>query len=225
MIESPYAKVKNGKITKEIVYLNALEEEGYNIAHGATPYDSDSGDMLENKVEVRRDGKPQLVLKKEVDFIDVSPNQPFSVATSTIPFLEHNDANRALMGSNMQKQAVPCIVPEAPLVATGIEEKLARDTGRVIIAGEEGEIIAVDAKHIVVLNQKSKKTEYKLINFSRTNSFTTFHQRPVVSVGQKIKKAMSWPTPPQPTKGRWLWDKTFWSPFFPGEALIMKMPS
>lgn len=188
MIETPYAKVKNGKITKEMVYLNALEEESYNIAHGATPYDNESGDLLVDNVEVRRDGKPQVVSKKEVDFIDVSPNQPFSVATSMIPFLEHNDANRALMGSNMQKQSVPCIVPEAPLVATGIEEKAAKDTGRVIVAKEDGEVVAVDAKHIVIENGKGKKIEHKLINFSRTNNFTSFHQRPLISVGQKIKK-------------------------------------
>ncbi len=188
MIETPYAKVKNGKITKEIVYLNALEEETSNIAHGATPYDGETNEIIGDKIEVRRDGKPEVVSKKEVDYIDVAPNQPFSVATSMIPFLEHNDANRALMGSNMQKQSVPCIVPEAPLVATGIEEKAAKDTGRVITAEEDGEIVAVDAKHIVFENSKGKKKEYKLINFSRTNNFTSFHQRPVVSVGEKVKK-------------------------------------
>ncbi|MEK9168018.1 MAG: DNA-directed RNA polymerase subunit beta [Patescibacteria group bacterium] len=186
MIETPYAKVKNGKVTKEIMYLNAFEEEKYKIAHGATPYDKD-GNILSDTVEIRKAGRPEAVSKMEADFIDIAPNQAFSIATSMIPFLEHDDANRALMGSNMQKQAVPCIVPEAPLVATGIEGRAARDTGRLILAIEEGVVTKVDARKITV---KGKKDEYvyKLVNFSRTNSFTVFHQRPIVSLGDKVKK-------------------------------------
>ncbi|MES3006062.1 MAG: hypothetical protein V4664_03895 [Patescibacteria group bacterium] len=135
MIETPYAKVKSGKITKEIVYLNALEEEGHKIAHAATNYDK-SGQISEEILEVRMKGKPIMVRREDVDYIDVATDQAFSVSTSMIPFLNHDDANRSLMGSNMQKQATPCIIPEAPLVATGIEDKAALDTGRVIVAPE-----------------------------------------------------------------------------------------
>ncbi len=137
VIETPYVRVKNGKITGEIVYMNALEEEKYNIAHAGTPRD-ENGNILVDTVEARVKTSPGIISKKEIDFIDVATNQAFSLATSMIPFLEHNDANRALMGSNMQKQAVPCIVPMAPLVGTGMEEVIARDSGRLIIAEEAG---------------------------------------------------------------------------------------
>lgn len=188
MIETPYAKVKDGKITKEIVYLNALEEEQYNIAHAATPVNED-GKITVEEVEVRHSGDPALVAPSDVHFIDVSTTQAFSVATSMIPFLNHDDANRALMGSNMQKQATPCIVPEAPLVATGIEGEAAADTGRIVLAKEDGVVTAVDAKHVVVKSDKTGKyQEHKLISFSRTNGFTAFHQRVVVSLGDKVKK-------------------------------------
>ena len=187
MIETPYAKVKAGKVTKEIVYLNALEEENYFIAHAATQYDKD-GKILEAVVEVRQNGKPSLVRREDVNFIDVSTNQAFSIATNMIPFLNHDDANRALMGSNMQKQATPCIIPEAPLVATGIEAKAAEYTGRIVLAPEDGTISAVDASKVVFKNAKGKETTYKLVSFQRTNGFTAYHQRPVVSLGQKVKK-------------------------------------
>ena len=187
MIETPYAKVENGKVTDEIKYLNAHEEEGYNIAHGATPY-NDNMEITEEFVEVRKGSEPNLVRKEDVHFIDVATNQAFSIATSMIPFLEHNNANRALMGSNMQKQATPSIVPEAPLVATGIEEGAARDTGRVVISKGDGVITHVDAKKIIVENGKKEKMEYDLVNFARTNAFSVFHQRPAVALGQKIKK-------------------------------------
>ena len=187
MVETPYAKVKNGKITKEICYLNALEEENHNIAHAANEYNKD-GLIINEDVEVRLNGEPQLVKRSEVDFIDVATNQAFSIATSMIPFLNHDDANRALMGSNMQKQAVPCIIPEVPLVATGIEAKAALDTGRVIVSDEDGIIAYVDAKKVVIENSKGKQKTYNLVQFSRTNNFTAFHQRPAVNLGQKIKK-------------------------------------
>ncbi|MBI2120198.1 MAG: DNA-directed RNA polymerase subunit beta [Parcubacteria group bacterium] len=187
VIETPYAKVKDGKITKEIVYFNALEEEGYKIAHGATPH-SEDGEILEEKVEVRIGAHPVLVDKRDVDYIDVAPNQAFSVATSMIPFLEHNDANRALMGSNMQRQATPCIVPEAPFVATGIEGKAARDAGRMVLSNEDGTVSYVDSRKVIVKDGKGKEHAYNLVNFSRTNSFVMLHQRPSVSVGQKVSK-------------------------------------
>jgi len=188
MIETPYVKVKNGVITGEIKYYNALEEENFKIAHGATQYD-DKNKIIEDEVEVRLNGAPMMVSKEEVDLIDVSANQAFSVATSMIPFLNHDDANRALMGTNMQKQAVPCVIAEAPLVATGIEAEAAKYTGRVIFAEEEGTVTAVDASKIIVKGTKNgKNKEYKLVSFSRTNGFTLSHQRPSVNLGQKVKK-------------------------------------
>jgi DNA-directed RNA polymerase subunit beta len=187
MIETPYAKVKKGKVTKEIVYLNALEEENYRIAHAATPFDAD-GNITATEAEVRINGKPALATKEEIDFIDVAANQAFSIATSLIPFLNHDDANRALMGSNMQRQATPCLQPEAPIVATGMERKAVLDTGRVIVAPEDGEIVSADARKIVFKNKKGQNREYNLILYSRTNGFIVFHQRPTVSVGDKLKK-------------------------------------
>ncbi len=187
IIETPYAKVKGGKITDEIVYLNAAEEEKYTIAHAGMRVGETN--TLPDRVEARIKTSPGIVAKSEVDFIDVAPNQAFSVATSMVPFLEHNDANRALMGSNMQKQAVPVIRPEAPLVATGIEELAAPYSGRLVMAEEAGEITYVDASKITIKSDKTGKDRtYALINFQRTNSFNAFHQRPVVSLGQKIKK-------------------------------------
>lgn len=190
IIETPYAKVENGTITKDIVYLNALEEENYNIAHAATPYD-ENGKITKDMIEVRvkdKEGEIMLAPAQEVDLIDVAPNQPFSVATSLIPFLERNDANRALMGSNMQKQAVPCIRPNAPRVATGIERYAAIDSGRLVVAEGSGTVKVVDARSVTVADTKGEETTYTLTNFARTNDFTVFHHRPVVSVGQKVKK-------------------------------------
>jgi len=185
IIETPYIKVKNGKITGEIVYLNALEEEKYNIAHAGISYD-ENGKITEEKVAARVKTEPGQIPSNEVDFIDVATNQAFSIATSLIPFLEHNDANRALMGSNMQKQAVPCVLPEAPLVATGVEELASRDSGRLIISEEDGVITYLDAKKITVKG-KNEKT-YTLVNFLRNNNFSAFHQRPTVNLGDKVKK-------------------------------------
>lgn len=187
MIETPYAKVENGKITDEIIYLNAHEEENYNIAHAATPYDKNKNINTEF-VEVRKGGEPNLVKKEDVDFIDVATNQAFSVATSTIPFLEHNNAGRALMASNMQRQATPLIIPEVPLVATGIEGEIVRDTGRVVISKTDGVVKYVDSKKIIVEDNKGEKKQYNLINFQKTNAFSVFHQRPTVILGKKVKK-------------------------------------
>jgi DNA-directed RNA polymerase subunit beta len=187
IIETPYVKVKNGKITGEVVYLNAAEEGKCVIAHASTRYDEKGN--LPDRVEARIKTNPGIVPKEEVHYIDVAPNQAFSLATSMVPFLEHNDANRALMGSNMQKQAVPVIRPEAPLVATGIEEDAAPFSGRLILAEEAGEVSFVDASKVTIKSDKTGKDHtYKLIAFQRTNNFNAFHQRPVVSVGQKVKK-------------------------------------
>ncbi len=187
MIETPYSKVVNGKITNEIVYLNAAEEEKEIIAHAGVKV-ADDGKILQDTVEVRLAGAPARIPAADVKYIDVAPEQPFSIATSMIPFLEHDDANRSLMGSNMQKQATPCIVPEAPLVGTGVEGRAAKDTGRLHLAKEEGIVTAADGRKVVVKNAKGKDVEYPLVNYVRTNGFTALHQRPAVSVGQKVKK-------------------------------------
>lgn len=185
MIETPYVTVKNGKITKEVKYYDALQEEGFKIAHAAINYDKD-GNITDEMVEVRLKGDPIVVHKSEIDLIDVAPEQPFSISTSMIPFVNHDDANRSLMGSNMQKQATPCIVPEAAYVATGIEDTAARDTGRVILAPEDGEITQVDAAGITITGKR--ETKIQLAVFNKTNQFTAFHQRPTVTLGQKVKR-------------------------------------
>ncbi len=187
IIETPYIKVKDGKITGEVVYLNALEEEKYNIAHAGNDFD-DKGHLASEFIEARVKTKPGLVKKSEVDFIDVAPNQAFSVATSMIPFLEHDDGNRALMGSNMQKQSLPCVVPEVPLVSTGMEELASRDSGRLILAHEDGVVSHVDAQKVIIENSKGKRETYPLVNYLRTNDFGVFHQRPAVALGEKVKK-------------------------------------
>jgi len=187
MIETPYAEIKNGKLTGDVQYIGASEEAGYKIAHAATKYD-DKGVITDERVEVRQNGEPLMVAKKDVQYMDVATNQAFSLATSCIPFLEHDDANRALMGSNMQKQATPCLVPEAPIVSTGAERAVVVNSGRVILAEEDGTVDAVDAKKIVIKNKDGKKKEYTLIHFNRTNGFTAFHQRPNVDLGDKVKK-------------------------------------
>jgi len=187
MIETPYVKVVDGKLTKEIVYMNAHEEEKYVIAHSATPID-DKGEFVNKYVDVRHNAQPSVSKKKEVDFVDVVPFQAFSIATSTIPFLEHDDANRALMASNMQKQATPLLTAEAPLVATGIEEISLKLSNRIIRSAVDGVIDYVDGKKVVVKDSEGKAYEFIFSIFERTNGFTSFHHRPIVNVGDKVKK-------------------------------------
>ncbi len=195
-IETPYVRVKQAKITGEIEWLNAFEEEKYVIAHGGTQYDKD-GKITESVVEARVSSKPKMVNRGEVQFVDVSPQQIFSIATSLIPFLEHDDATRALMGSNMQRQAVACVKPQAPLVGTGIEEKAAMDSGQVIVAVEDGIVTAVDAEHIAVqeTNRSNKANmtnrTYLLNNFLRSNQYTSMSQQPLVVKGDKVKKGQA----------------------------------
>jgi DNA-directed RNA polymerase subunit beta len=187
IIETPYAKVEKGVVTDEVIYMNAHEEEKYTIAHAAVALDA-KGKIIPEFVEARKKGDPRVISRMDVEFIDIATNQPFSVATSMIPFLNHDDANRTLMGSNMQKQATPCLVQEAPLVATGVEGMVARDTGRVIYASEAGEVIECDARHVVVKNKEGKKQEYPLTTFQRTNDFSAFYHRPAVTVGDTVKR-------------------------------------
>jgi DNA-directed RNA polymerase subunit beta len=184
MIETPYMKVKNAKVTNEIIYMNALEEEKYIIAHAGMV--TEKGVIEREIVEARVHGAPGYATKDKIDFIDVAINQAFSVAASLIPFLEHDDAKRTLMGSNMQTQAMPCVVPMAPLVATGIEDRAALDTGRLCIADEDGTVVAVDGQKIDIKNSKGKVVSYPLTVYTRTNQSTIYHQRPIVDLGQKV---------------------------------------
>ena len=179
--------MKNGKVTEEIVYLNALDEELETIAHGATKLDGHGRITIES-VEARYKGDPIIVKREAVTLMDASTYQMFSIATSMIPFVDHDDANRALMGSNMQKQATPVLIPEAPLVATGIETHAARSTGRLVLAEEAGEIIHVDARKIIVKNKEGKSKEYRLQGLTQTNQNSAFMQRPSVTLADKVKK-------------------------------------
>jgi len=190
-LETPYFKVEKGKVLSEIRYLNAYEEEKYNIASGDVPID-ERGNIIPEKVEARIKGEPGIAKREEIDFIDVSPEQSISIATSLIPFLQHDDANRALMGSNMQRQSVPLLRPEPPLVMTGVEGRAAMDSGQVVLAQEDGVVTEVDANHITVKlkikNKKSNIKNYELKRFIRTNQYTCFDQKPLVKNGEKVKK-------------------------------------
>jgi len=187
-LETPYFKVEKGRVTSEIKYLTANEEEKYNIAHAGIPID-EKGNILVNKVDARVKGEPGVIEKEKIDFIDVSSQQSISISTSLIPFLQNDDANRALMGSNMQRQVTPLVIPEPPLVCTGVEEKVARDSGQIILAEEDGIVTEVDASHIVIKSKNSQKTRtYQLKNFVRTNQYTCLHQKPIIKKGQRVKK-------------------------------------
>ncbi|WP_041081471.1 DNA-directed RNA polymerase subunit beta [Thermotoga profunda] len=196
-LTTPYRKVVNGRVTDEIVYLTADEEEHYNIAPCTVKIDKD-GNIVDEKVPVRFMERVQYVDREKVQFMDVSTKQIISVSTALIPFLEHDDANRALMGSNMQRQAVPLVKPEAPFVATGIEYDAALYSGYVILAKHDGIVRKVDARKIVIerINKDGKPIvrdgkpvldEYYLMKFIRTNQDTTVNQRPIVNAGDLVK--------------------------------------
>ncbi|HEY8770503.1 MAG TPA: DNA-directed RNA polymerase subunit beta, partial [Thermoleophilaceae bacterium] len=182
-VTTPYRVVEEGVVTEKIVHLDATQEEERVIAQANAEVDSKSGKLKGPGVTCRsRDGELVLAAPKEVELMDVSPNQIWSVATALIPFLEHDDANRALMGSNMQRQAVPLLKTESPLVGTGMEKRAAVDTGDVIVAEEPGTVEFVDAERILV-----DKREYLLEKYKRSNQGTIIHQKPRVSAGAKVK--------------------------------------
>jgi len=185
-LEAPYFKVERGKIKKEVIYLNAFEEEKYKIASGNVLID-EKGEIKEKTVEGRYKGEPTILEKKEIQFLDLSPEQILSVSASLIPFLQNDDANRAMMGANMQRQAVPLINPEPPLVKTGFEEKIGKESGHIILAEKDGKVLQVDGEKIVVQEESSKRV-YSLKRFWRTNQFTCFDQKPIVKKGEKVKK-------------------------------------
>jgi DNA-directed RNA polymerase subunit beta len=186
-IQTPYRVVKNGKVTDEIVYLDAAEEAQYTIAQASEPLDEKTGKFLHDQVLCRsREGEAVTAAPKDIQYMDVSPAQIVSVATSLIPFLEHNDANRALMGANMQRQAVPLMITQAPLVGTGVEYRAAIDTGDVVLADKAGSVVDVDAEQIVIEGRGSRD-EYHLTKFMRSNQGTLIHQKPIVGLGDKVQ--------------------------------------
>ena len=186
-VETPYRKVVNGKVSDQVDYLTADEEDRFVIAQANTPL-KDSGAMSEDRVLVRRKGgEVEFVKPNEVDYMDVSPRQLWSVATAMIPFLEHDDANRALMGSNMQRQAVPLLRAEAPLVGTGMEFRAAYDAGDMVLATKAGAVTEVSSELITVAEDDGEYTTYALDKFTRSNQGTSINQRPIVTEGQRIE--------------------------------------
>ena len=174
-------------VSEQIEYLTADEEERYTIAQ-ANALLNQRNEFVEDRIGVIRGGKYLKEPADKIDFMDVSPKQVFSVTTSLIPFLEHDDANRALMGSNMQRQAVPLLCPEAPLIATGMEKEVAKYSGQVVFARDDGEVAEVDSKHITIAEEDGSEHVYPLMKFVRTNQGTCVNQRPIVSKGDKAKK-------------------------------------
>lgn len=186
-IETPYRRVRKGKVSDEIVYLTANVEDEYYIAQANTPLTKD-GRFADEHVMARYKDSNLLVHSDKIEFMDVSPRQVVSVATALIPFLEHDDANRALMGSNMQRQAVPLLCTEVPLVSTGIEVKVANDSGTVVKAKNSGLVKEANSREIVVESSKGLKEIYPLRKFARSNQGTCVNQKPLVREGQKVKK-------------------------------------
>jgi DNA-directed RNA polymerase subunit beta len=186
-VETPYRKVEAGKVTDQIEYLTADEEDRHVIAQANTPIGAD-GSFAENRVLVRRKGgEVDYIAPDDVDYMDVSPRQMVSVATAMIPFLEHDDANRALMGSNMQRQSVPLLRSEAPLVGTGMEYRAATDAGDVIVADQAGVVEQASADFIAVANDDGTRSTYLVAKFRRSNQGTCFNQKPVVEEGQRVE--------------------------------------
>ncbi len=184
-IEAPYRRVVNARVTDEVVYINAHDEDKHRIAQANTPL-NDDGTFATETIVARDLGDAVLLTPDQVEFMDVSPKQIISVPTSLIPFLEHDDANRALMGSNMQSQAVPLIRARAPFVGTGVEERVSRDSGTVVLATEAGNVTYVDANRVVVENDRGIEREYQLTRFQRSNQNTNLNQRPVVDIGDRV---------------------------------------
>ena len=191
-IETPYREVENSRVTDRIRYLSALEEEDHVIAQANAPIDG-RGNFTADLVSSRKGGEFVMARPEEINFMDVSPNQLVSVAASLIPFLENDDANRALMGSNMQRQAVPLLRTEAPLVGTGMEKTVARDSGVTVVARRDGVVESVDSTRIVIKADKASSARdtgvdiYNLVKYQRSNQNTCMNQRPIVLVGDQVK--------------------------------------
>ncbi|WP_375168760.1 DNA-directed RNA polymerase subunit beta [Sneathia sanguinegens] len=216
-IETPYVKVENGVANfDKIEYLGADEEEGLFIAQADTPIDEE-GRLLTNPV-CRYDDEIVTIDKTKVDLMDVSPKQLVSVSAALIPFLEHDDANRALMGSNMQRQAVPLLKTEAPLVGTGLERKVAINSGAVICSKASGIVTAVDAKKIIVTDKKGKEYLHRLLNFEKSNQSMCLHQKPIVDLNEKVKKGQILADGPATSGGDLALGKNILIAFIPWEG-------
>ncbi len=200
-IEAPYRRVVDQRVSDEVVYMTAHEEDRYVIAQANTVLDGDGG-FVNERIVARDQGDPVFVAREDVDFMDVSPKQIISVPTSLIPFLEHDDANRALMGSNMQSQAVPLIRADAPYVGTGVEERISLDSGTCVIALEEGTVGYVDAERIRVTSDKGVEREYALTRFQRSNQNTNLDQHPIVELGQRVAEGQVIADGPASQNGR-----------------------
>ena len=187
-IETPYRKIdkKTGKVTDQVDYLSADQEDKYTIGQASEPID-ENGKFVNKKIKVRQVTEFKEVPADQVDYIEVSPKELVSVAAAMIPFLEHDDVKRSLMGSNMQRQAVPLLKTEAPIVGTGMEYRAAKDSGITVVAKEDGIVEKVSADEISVRNKNNEVTKYRLLKFKRTNGGTCINQRPIVSVGEKVK--------------------------------------
>ncbi|HET8557961.1 MAG TPA: DNA-directed RNA polymerase subunit beta, partial [Gaiellaceae bacterium] len=185
-IQTPYRKVVGGKVTDDIVYLDAVEESRYVIAQASAQLDKNGKFATDTVLCRSSEGEAVMSAAKDVDLMDVSPAQIVSVSTALIPFLEHNDANRALMGANMQRQAVPLLVRQAPLVGTGLEYRAAVDSGDVVVTSRPGTVVDVDADRVVV-ETKDGRDDYTLTKFMRSNQGTLIHHKPIVKLGDKLK--------------------------------------
>ena len=189
-VETPYRRVDKGansKVTDEVRYMTADEEDQYIIAQASEPVD-ENGCLLNKRIRVRDKAEIKEVEREQVDYVDVSPKQLVSVGAAMIPFLEHDDANRALMGANMQRQAVPLMITDSPIVGTGIEYKAAKDSGVMILADENGVVETVTGDEIVIKNELGEKKTYILRKFKRTNGSTCINQRPIVKEGEVVKR-------------------------------------
>ncbi len=186
-LETPYRKVVDGRVTDEVEYLSAMDEEKYFIAQASAELDEE-GRFLEEMVAVRKSGDYTIKSPADIKYMDVSPRQIISTAASLIPFLEHDDANRTLMGCNMQRQAVPLLFPEAPLVGTGMEKKAAYDSGVCVKARRAGEVVNVTSSQIIIKPDEESEVNdyYPLIKYQRTNQDTCFNQKPIVVLGEKV---------------------------------------
>ena len=188
-IEAPYRKIdkETGKLTDQVDYLSADEEDNYIIAQASEPVNKD-GKFINERIKVRQVTEIKEVNADKVDYVEISPKELVSVAAAMIPFLEHDDVKRSLMGSNMQRQAVPLLKPEAPIVGTGMEYRAAKDSGITVVAKEDGIVEKVTGDEIQIRNAKKEITKYKLLKFKRTNGGTCINQRPIVQVGEKVLK-------------------------------------
>jgi DNA-directed RNA polymerase subunit beta len=216
-IETPYRLVNDSVVSKELVYLTADREDEYIVAQANTPLD-ETGRITSEYVVCRYAEEYVNEPPERVQLMDVSPKQIVSVATALIPFLEHDDANRALMGANMQRQAVPLLRPQAPIVGTGVEYRAAKDSGGCVVADEDGEVVFADAQHIIVKNAEGNEKRYELLKFTRSNAGTCINQAPIVAIGEKIMRGQVLADGPSSDQGEMALGQNVLVAFMPWEG-------